>query len=208
MLPHASTRYAQTYFAVPASDTAKQQPRSIARSARPMRNRRCRPSCTARGELPADMRGLLSGCEIEEDESKATCAVRAEALSDKQWSAGFQFQAEADEATKHRPSRRMLMPACSRQAPECFRALLAILIKMVLPGLQPHNARTRSAQGQHKHEECMRESTVMRSPRLCCGLCQTHNARQACLTWSELRGRPSAAPTATTHRSQRGTKRL
>ena len=37
----------------------------------------------------------------------------------------------------------------------------------------------------------MRESTVMRSPRLCCGLCQTHNARQACLTWSELRGRPS-----------------
>ena len=50
------------------------------------------------------MRGLLSGCEIEEHESKVTCAVRAEALSDKQWSAGFLFQAEAGEATKHTPA--------------------------------------------------------------------------------------------------------
>ena len=65
--------------------------------------------------------------------------------------------------------------------------------------------RTTPGQGQHKHEECMRELTGKRLPRMCCGLRQTHNARQACLTWSELRGRPSAAPTATTHRSQRGT---
>ena len=75
------------------------------------------------------MRGLPSGCEIEEDESKATCAAQVGALGDKQWSAGFQFQAEADKATKHTCTRRMLMPACSRQAPECLRALLAILIK-------------------------------------------------------------------------------
>ena len=111
------------------------------------------------------MRGLPSGCEIEEDESKATCAVRAEALSDKQWSAGFQFQAEADKATKHTCTRRMLMPACSRQAPECFRALLAILIKTVLPGLQPHNARTRSAQARGMHARVDRHAiapTVLR----------------------------------------------
>ena len=113
------------------------------------------------------MRGLPSGCEIEEDESKATCAAQVGALSDKQWSAGFQFQAEADKATKHTCTRRMLMPACSRQAPECFRALLAILIKTVLPGLQPHNARTRSAQARGMHARADRQAIaphVLRPP--------------------------------------------